>query len=215
MGADGNRSDQGVGDGGKSRDDYRRRDAPEGRRFDHGSVARDLHRAARRRLVAIHYRRRNHPALSRTGRDAALNAVPTSQEIVRELETFYRHYIDVFNREDERYFDCLAPSYGMVSGERGLSATANDEKHRAGFRRMMTALKERGWVRSGIDRIMAWAFGDNLGMIISDVTRYKTDQSVLEKLRACYMVRRDDDSWKIVTIGEIKPPFLGPGDVPR
>ncbi len=139
----------------------------------------------------------------------------TSQEIARELEAFYRHYIDVFNREDDTYFDCLAPSYGMVSGDRGLTATANDEKHRAGFRRMMTALKERGWMRSGIDRIMAWPLADNLGMIISDVTRYKSDNSVLEKLRAFYTVQRDGASWRIVTIGEIKPPFLGPGDAPR
>jgi hypothetical protein len=51
-------------------------------------------------------------------------------------------------------------------------------------------------------------------MILSDVTRYKTDGSILEKVRALYMVRRDD-GWKIVTITEIKPPFLGPGDIPR
>jgi len=139
----------------------------------------------------------------------------TSQEIVHELENFYRHYIDVFNREDQGYFDCLAPSYGLVSGEHGLTTTANDENHRNGFRRMMTALRERGWVRSGIDRITAWALADNLGMIISDVTRYKADNSVLEKLRACYLVRRDGTSWQIVTISEIKPPFLGPGNIPR
>lgn len=141
--------------------------------------------------------------------------MPTSQEIARELEAFYRHYIEVFNREDDAYFDCLASTYGMVSGERGLNVVTNDESHRAGFRRMMTALKERGWVRSGIDRIMAWALADNLAMIISDVTRYRANNAVLEKLRACYTVRRDGNSWKIVTIGEIKPPFLGPGDVPR
>ena len=79
----------------------------------------------------------------------------------------------------------------------------------------MKTLKERGWMRSGIDRLKTWALADNLGMILSDVTRYKTDGSVLEKLRACYMVRRDGNAWKIVTISEIKAPFLGPGDLAR
>jgi hypothetical protein len=139
----------------------------------------------------------------------------TSQEIVRELESFYRHYIDVFNREDAGFYDCFAQPYAMVSGERGLAAVANDSDNRKGFARTMAALKESGWTRSGIDSIKAWALGENLGMILSDVTRYKADNSVLEKIRACYMVRRDGAAWKIMTISEIKPPFLGPGDVPR
>ena len=139
----------------------------------------------------------------------------TSEEIARELEGFYRHYIEVFNAEDDRFYDCFAVPYGTVSGERGLTTVANDADHRNGFRRTMKMLKERGWVRSDIDRIKAWALADNLAMIVSDVTRRKTDNSILEKVRACYLLRRDSNSWKIVTISEIKPPFLGPGDVTR
>lgn len=141
--------------------------------------------------------------------------MPTSDEIARELESFYRHYIDVFNREDDRFFECFAHPYAAVSGERGLAAVANDDDNRKNFHRTMTTLKERGWVRSGIDSIKAWALADNFGMILSDVTRYTADNSVLEKIRACYMVRRDGGSWKIVTISEVKPPFLGPGDISR
>ena len=138
----------------------------------------------------------------------------SSEEIARELEAFYRHYIEVFNREEDSFFDCFASPYASVSGGRGLTTVANDTDHRNGFRRTMMTLKERGWARSGIDRITSWAIAENLGMILSDVTRYKTDGSILEKVRALYMVRRDD-GWKIVTITEIKPPFLGPGDIPR
>jgi len=139
----------------------------------------------------------------------------TSEEIARELESFYRHYIDVFNREDEGFFDCFANSRGIVSGERGLVAIANDDAYRNGFRRTMTALKARGWARSDIDHVEAWALGENLGMILSDVTRYQADNSVLERVRAYYMLRRDGGSWKIVTLSEVKPPFLGPGNIPR
>jgi NTF2-like protein (DUF6841) len=141
--------------------------------------------------------------------------VATSEEIVRELESFYRHYIDVFNREDPSFYDCFNASYAMLSGERGVTAVNNDENHRNNFRRTMVTLRQHGWARSGIDRIHAWAMGENLGMIMSDVTRYTADNSVLEKIRACYTLRRDGDAWKIITISEIKPPFLGPGDIPR
>ncbi len=141
--------------------------------------------------------------------------MPTAEEIARELESFYRHYIEVFNREDERFFDCFAHPYAAISGARGLAAVANDDDNRKGFRHTMTTLRERGWVRSGIDSIKTWALAENLGMIVSDVTRYKFDNSVLEHIRACYMVRRDGASWKIVTISEVKAPFLGPGDLAR
>jgi len=141
--------------------------------------------------------------------------MPTSDEIVRELESFYRHYIDVFNREEGSFFAYFANPYAMLSSERGLTTVANDENHRAGARRTMAQLRERGWVRSGIDSIHAWALGENLGMIVSDVTRYKADDSILEKIRACYTLRRDGEAWKIITLTEIKPPFLGPGDIPR
>ena len=142
-----------------------------------------------------------------------MSAMRTAEEIARELERFYRHYIDVFNREDDRFYDCFANPYAAVSGERGIVSIAND--NRDSFARTMKTLKERGWIRSDIDRIKTWAMADSLGMILSDVTRYKTDGSVLEKIRACYMVRRDGTAWKIVTISEIKSPFLGPGDIPR
>ncbi len=141
--------------------------------------------------------------------------MPTSEEIARELESFYRHYIDVFNREDEGFFDCFAHPYAAVSGERGLATVANDDANRTSFGGTMKTLKERGWTRSGIDSIKAWALGDNLGMILSDVTRYRSDGSVLEKIRACYMVRRDGAAWKIMTISEVKAPYLGPGDISR
>jgi len=138
-----------------------------------------------------------------------------SEEIARELESFYRHYIDVFNREDAAFFDCFAHPYAMVSGERGLATVANDDANRKSFGGVMTALKKRGWARSGIDSITAWGMGESLGMILSDVTRYQSDNSVLEKIRACYMLRRDNAAWKIMTISEVQPPFLGPGEIPR
>ena len=139
----------------------------------------------------------------------------TSEDIIRELEIFYRAYIEVFNRQDaDGFVECFANPYAVISGQRGLVSIANDDENRKSYLRTMTALKQRGWARSGIDSIKAWPLASNLAMIVSDVTRHRTDNSVLEKVRACYMLRREGDGWKIVTLSEIKPPFTGPGGVP-
>jgi len=142
-----------------------------------------------------------------------MSTTRTGDEIARELEAFYRHYIDVFNREDDSFYDCFANPYAVISGERGIMTIGND--NRDSFARTMKVLKEQGWQRSDIDRITAWALGADLGMIVSDVTRYKTDGSVMEKIRACYMLRRDREKWKIMTITEVKAPFLGPANIAR
>lgn len=139
----------------------------------------------------------------------------SADEIAAELESFYRDYIEIFNRQDaDQFVACFAHPYGVVSGGRGLFTIADDEGHRKTFLRSMTALKQRGWARSVIDTFKGWALAPDLAMIISDVTRYKSDDSVLERVRACYMLHRDAGAWKILTLTEIKPPFTGPGDIP-
>lgn len=141
--------------------------------------------------------------------------MPSNENITRELASFYRRYMEVFNREDtDQLIECFAHPHAIISGSRGLLPIANVAEHRKSFLRAMTALKIRGWARSEIDRIKAWPLSDHLGMIVSDVTRYKADGAVLETLRACYTLCHNDASWRIVTLAEIKPPFLGPGDVP-
>ncbi len=137
-------------------------------------------------------------------------------EIEQELERFYRDYIDLFNRaEVEQFLPYFSDPYVSISGARGVNVIANDAAHAAGFRRLMAALRTRGWARSEIVRIKSWAMDENLGMILADVIRRKSDNSILEEIRACYIVRREAQSWKIATISEVKPPFLGPGDFPR
>ena len=137
-------------------------------------------------------------------------------EIERSLENFYRDYIDRFNGADvERFLEYFARPYVSISGERGMRVVANDPGHASGFKRIMDGLKERGWVRSEIVGIKTWAIDENLGMILSDVVRVKADKSILEEIRACYLVRRENGAWKITTLSEVRPPFLGPGDVPR
>jgi hypothetical protein len=135
-----------------------------------------------------------------------------SDEIARELERFYCHYAEVFNREDDGFLVYYAPIFHIVSSDGGLISVTNDALFWTDY---MKALKQRGWVRSDVDRIKAWALADDLGMIIPDITRRKADNSVLDQMRGIYMTRRAGHSWQFIMLAEIKPPHLGPGDIPR
>src|SRR6516162_8073521 len=139
----------------------------------------------------------------------------TSSERIRtELEGFYKSYIAAFNREDiDAFTECFGYPYAWITGARGLAQCATESDHQRNFAKIISDLKERGWVRSAVDQFKAWPLAEDLAMILADVTRYEADGSVLERVRACYTVRRDTNSWKIVTLSEVKPPFLGPGEL--
>jgi ketosteroid isomerase-like protein len=140
----------------------------------------------------------------------------TGEQISKELRAFYQTYIAAFNREDiDAFTECFSYPYGWISGRHGLGQCATESEHQRSFAKIMADLKERGWVRTGIDQVTTWALAEDLGMILADVTRYKADGSMLEQVRACYTVRQDGKGWKIVTLSEVRPPFLGPGDIPR
>lgn len=140
----------------------------------------------------------------------------TTDQISEELEAFYKSYIAAFNREDiDAFTESFAYPYAWITGRHGLSQCATESDHQRGFGKIMADLKERGWGRSDIERLKTWALAEDLAMIIADVVRHKDDGSILERVRACYTVRRDANGWKIVTLSEVKPPFLGPGNLPR
>jgi ketosteroid isomerase-like protein len=132
--------------------------------------------------------------------------------IVREIEVAYHHYIDVFNKEDVAGFiACYAHPHTMLSGEQGLTIINSAAEHERGYHAIMKTLHAQAWGRSGIDRMQVWPFSDALAQLAADVTRYKKDGSVLEKLRATYVLRRDPAGWKFLSFWLVSQPFTGPG----
>ena len=129
-----------------------------------------------------------------------------------EIEAAYHHYIEVFNREDAAAFvGCYAHPHVMLSGEQGLSSVQTEADHHQVYQNIMASLRASEWGRSDIDRLQVFPYSESLAQIVADVTRYKRDGSVLEKLRATYMYRRDEESWKIVSLALVEAPFSGPG----
>ena len=138
-----------------------------------------------------------------------------TKTIVDEIETAYRHYIDIFNREDAAGFvGCYTHPHTMLSGEQGLLIVNTAAEHELGYQALMDTLHKQEWTRSGIDHMQIWPFSDSLAQLVADVTRYRKDSSILEKIRASLMLRREAGGWKILVLSLIAPPFAGPG-LPR
>jgi hypothetical protein len=142
-------------------------------------------------------------------------AMITVEQIRKELETFYKSYTAAFKGKDvstiSEYF--VSP-YALITGQ-GLNQCSTKNDFQLLLERILADLKERGWTHSEMGQLKIWPMAEDLAMVLADGTRYKADGSVLEPVRACYTTRRDTNNWKIVTVSEVQPPFLGPGDLPR
>ena len=133
--------------------------------------------------------------------------------ITQEIEAAYRHYIDVFNREDAAGFvACYEHPHAMLNGPQGMTLVNTQADHEKVYQNIMASLRDSQWARSGIDRMQVFPYSESLAQIVADVTRYKKDESVLEKLRATYMYRKDGGTWRIVSLALVEAPFSGPGE---
>ncbi len=131
-----------------------------------------------------------------------------AETIVREVEAFYRAFIDGFNREDtDMYLRSFCYPNAMLSGERGMTVNAKESDQQRFYQEVMVSIQGRGWERTGIDRLQVWPLADPMAMLVADITRYKKDGSVLERGRYCYTLREDRGAWKILTLTEVKPPL--------
>ena len=148
-----------------------------------------------------------------SGPAASQDTTAEAKPVISEIENFYRDYIVGFNAEDRAAFvRCYAHPHAFLIDEKGMIVTATTVDHERAYQQIMTTLHERGWGRSVTDQLQVWPFTQQTALIAADVTRYKKDQSILERLRASYMLQKDSGTWKILTVTEIKPPFSGPGE---
>jgi hypothetical protein len=140
----------------------------------------------------------------------------THEEIVHGIDQFYSRYIDSFNREDiDLYLESFDLPFAVLTGERGATIFSNEADRQNFYTQTMLAVQGRGWARSAVDLVKIWLQAENFATLMADVTRYKKDGSVLERLRAFYTLRNNGKSWKIVTVLMANPSFTGPGDIAR
>jgi hypothetical protein len=132
------------------------------------------------------------------------------------VETSYEAYSDAFNRRDMatvlRY---VSAPYVLTIGGNVPWVTDTPEKVSALFGKNLETMLGRGWARSDSKVKKVWALSEDHVLLLSDITRFKTDGTVLEKGRYLYSLRRGGPSWQITGVADIAPPFAGPGDLPR
>ena len=126
--------------------------------------------------------------------------------ISHEVEAAYHVYIDLFNHEDATGFgNCFCYPHAMLTGEQGLLITKAAADQQRFHQKIMTDLYGRGWGRSDIDRLQVWPLSDSFVLLAADITRYKTDDSVLEQGRYGYTLRQESGTWKILTMMAMLP----------
>ncbi len=139
-----------------------------------------------------------------------------ADQLAAEMHAFYPRYIDSFNGDDEAAYVANFSFPCVLLGGKQAVSVVNDA---ATWATMMTntkaIMRSKGWARTGIEKTYAWPTAPDMGLLMSDFLRYRSDGSVLMRGRACYTLRREGDRLKIVAMMEVAPPMLGPGDVPR
>ena len=133
--------------------------------------------------------------------------------IIREVEDFYRAFIDGFNREDtDMYLRSFCYPNGMLSGENGMIVNAKESDQQRFYQELTYSDQSRGSDHTGVDTLQVFPLTEATALLVADITRYKKDNTALESgRRYCYTVRKDGGAWKILTLTAIKPPFIGPG----
>ena len=148
-----------------------------------------------------------------SGPAATAEKAAEAKPLISEIEKFYEGYIAGFNAEDQAAFiRCYGHPHAFLVDEKGMILTSTVAEHERAYQQIMVPLRERGWGKSVTDKLQVWPLTQSTALIVADVTRYKKDQSVLEVLRASYMLYKENGAWKFVLVTGINPPFSGPGE---
>ena len=131
--------------------------------------------------------------------------------IVREVEAFYRGYIDSFNREDvDAYLHSFCYPNARMRGAQAMTVHAQESDQLRYYQALMAALRQEGWGCSAIvGRLRVAPLTDSTAILVADIIRYRKDNSAIENTRLCYIVGKDAGAWKFLTLTEVKPPFTG------
>lgn len=119
--------------------------------------------------------------------------------ILGEVEAAYRQYVEVFNRRDPNEIAALYHRpHAQVIGEIGLSIVTDDADQQQWYEFVMSYLDDQGWNHTEVDEVWIWPLSDSVAQLVSHITRYRTDGSVLQEARANYTLCRRDGSWKVI-----------------
>src|SRR4029078_13340675 len=117
--------------------------------------------------------------------------------LVNGGESFYRAFLDGFNREDtDMYLRSFCYSNGILGGEQGLAINAKESDQQRFYQEVLSSIQGRGWDHTGGPQLQILPISEVVAFLVADISRYKKDNSILESGRYCYTVRKDRGVWK-------------------
>ena len=126
-------------------------------------------------------------------------------QAVAEMKAFYETYIANFNGGHfTQVANFFAYPWLTLSKAGAIHVIPDEATQMKMWTQLGADLRARGWVRSIIERLDAYPTGTDTGLLDIDYARCRADDSIVERSRACYVVRRFDSRWKIVSA--IEPP---------
>jgi hypothetical protein len=139
-----------------------------------------------------------------------------ADELAAEMHAFYPRYIDSFNGDDAAAyvanfsFPCV-----LLGGKQAVIVVNDADTWVSLMANTKAIMRSKGWARTAIEKTYAWPTAPDMGLLMSDFLRHRSDGSVLMRGRACYTLRREDGRLRIIAMMEVAPPLLGPGNIPR
>ena len=120
------------------------------------------------------------------GDDAALRA------LIGRIEA-------TFGVDMDAWLACFARPMVVVTPV-GTLSLADDAAAAAQFQPMWDALAARGFASTTADDVVVRSIGDGMALVDATFTRRHVDGSVLERIGALYVCRRDGDTWSVATL---------------
>ncbi len=104
--------------------------------------------------------------------------------IIREVEAFYRAFLDGFNREDtDMYLRSFCYPNGILSGEQGMIVNAKESDQQRFYQEVMSDIQSRGWDHTGVEKLQVDPLTESTWLLLADIPRYKEGNSVARRGR--------------------------------
>jgi hypothetical protein len=104
-----------------------------------------------------------------------------------------------FGVDIDGWLTCFARPMVIVT-PMGTLTFADDVAARAQLQPMFDALAARGFASTTADDVVVRSIADDIALVDASFTRRRTDGSVLERVAALYVCRREGDRWVAATL---------------
>jgi hypothetical protein len=123
----------------------------------------------------------------------------TANDDDAELRALIGRIEVTFGADIDAWLQCFARPMVVVSPV-GTFTFADDNAAKRQFQPMFDALAARGFASTTADTVVVRSIADDIALVDASFTRRHVDGSVLERVGALYVCRRDGGRWVAATL---------------